>query len=303
MAGDQAQETRDRRGCPDDETLAAYLDGALPASDVARLEAHMAGCDPCVELLAAIAPGLAMAHARPAPAEVRGPDVRPFRIPAPVVGVEPARPRRLTRWLAPIAASLLVVIGGMFVARFVRDAGPGLDALRSAPQEQRRTQGRLTQFAYAPPLPTRRSSTAVDAPPPQGLLDAAAAVERARAGRTDAESLHAYGVALLVSGEVDAAIETLSRAVTMAPRDAALLTDAAAAWLQKAHATSDARAFAEARRLAEQAAAIAPQSAEAWFNLGLIGRLQGDQALAARALARVQSLEAGSPWVRELEVP
>lgn len=302
MAGDQRQGTLDTRGCPDDEMLAAYLDGKLSKADVTRLETHMAGCDQCVELLAAIAPGLEMVQ-HPAPVEVRGPDVVPFPVPAPVVDVESARPRRLTRWLAPIAASLIVVIGGAFVVRFVSDAGPGLEVLRSATQEQRRTQGRLTQFAYAPPIPTRRSSTAVDTPPPQALLDAAAAVEQARSGRTDAASLHAYGVALLISGEVDAAIDTLLRAVTLSPRDAAVLADASTAWLQKGQATSDAKAFGEARRLAEEAVAIAPQSVAAWFNLGLIGRLHGDPALTARALAQLQALEAGSPWIRELEEP
>jgi anti-sigma factor RsiW len=44
--------------CPDDETLAAYLDGRLLRIERWRLEAHLAGCGRCVELLATLAPDL-----------------------------------------------------------------------------------------------------------------------------------------------------------------------------------------------------------------------------------------------------
>ena len=44
--------------CPDDETLAAYLDGRLLRIERSGLEAHLAGCGPCVELLATLAPDL-----------------------------------------------------------------------------------------------------------------------------------------------------------------------------------------------------------------------------------------------------
>jgi len=44
--------------CPDDETLAAYLDGRLLRIERLGLEAHFAGCRPCVELLATLAPDL-----------------------------------------------------------------------------------------------------------------------------------------------------------------------------------------------------------------------------------------------------
>ena len=44
--------------CPDDETLAAYLDGRLLRIERIGLEAHIARCASCVELLATLAPDL-----------------------------------------------------------------------------------------------------------------------------------------------------------------------------------------------------------------------------------------------------
>ena len=44
--------------CPNDETMAAYLDGRLLRIERLGLEAHLARCRPCVELLATLAPDL-----------------------------------------------------------------------------------------------------------------------------------------------------------------------------------------------------------------------------------------------------
>jgi anti-sigma factor RsiW len=38
--------------CPDEELMAAYADGTLPADDVARLERHISGCGACLSLVA-----------------------------------------------------------------------------------------------------------------------------------------------------------------------------------------------------------------------------------------------------------
>lgn len=58
MAGQQQHRTLETRRCPDDETVAAYLDRRLSTADAACVVTHMAACGTCVELLAAIAAGL-----------------------------------------------------------------------------------------------------------------------------------------------------------------------------------------------------------------------------------------------------
>lgn len=258
----------------------------------------MADCDACVELLAAIVPDL------PDPALVEGRGaLLPFPVAPDPVEPPPVRPRQLMRWMAPIAASLVVVIGGAAALRQWRDAGPGLEVLRSAHVDVRPIHGRLTGFAYAPAPATMRSGDISDANISIPLLDAAAAVEAARSRRTSATSRHAYGVALLVAGDVDGAITVLSEAVAVRPADAAVLNDAAAAWLQKAQTTSDVQARQEARRLAERATAADASRPEGWFNLASVAMLDGDDAAVQRALARLRALEGASPWVEELAVP
>jgi len=39
--------------CPDNATLAAYIDGRLPASEIPRLSSHLVDCERCYESVAA----------------------------------------------------------------------------------------------------------------------------------------------------------------------------------------------------------------------------------------------------------
>jgi len=39
-------------GCPDELTLASYLDGMMPAEERVRLEEHLAGCRKCAKSVA-----------------------------------------------------------------------------------------------------------------------------------------------------------------------------------------------------------------------------------------------------------
>jgi anti-sigma factor RsiW len=41
-------------GCPDDDELASYLDGAHTAERRAEITAHLAGCEHCYELVAEV---------------------------------------------------------------------------------------------------------------------------------------------------------------------------------------------------------------------------------------------------------
>ena len=62
----RSEESQVRRSkpsaCPPDETLAALIEGKLDAEEVARLDAHVDGCEACQELLAAYARGWLDTH-------------------------------------------------------------------------------------------------------------------------------------------------------------------------------------------------------------------------------------------------
>ena len=299
--------------CPDDETVAAYLDHRLSDADIDRIEAHMADCDRCVAHLAILAEvSDDIVEAQGAREEGRADKVVSFPPPATPVAPSPV-PVRLRRWLAPVAAVLVVGVSAALTWQLVRDAGPGIPELQeaarvaaaeSAADSSRSTFGRLSGFPYGAPPAVRRSGTRTtsgEAALP--VMEAARQVEAARAGRDDVASLHAYGVALLLAGDVDAAVDRLSRAAVAAPGDARVLNDAATAHLQKAQLTSDAPALAEARRLADAAVQREPALAEGWFNLAQVAVLSGDEALRQRAIERLGALRDTTEWRRELEAP
>jgi anti-sigma factor RsiW len=51
---DAVRENGPAPGCPDDDELASYLDGAQPAARQAEITAHLARCERCYELVAEV---------------------------------------------------------------------------------------------------------------------------------------------------------------------------------------------------------------------------------------------------------
>jgi hypothetical protein len=78
--------------CPDAETLAAFVDRGLPATDRERVAAHVADCPRCAQHVAAL---------------VRFEDI----LPGEAAQVAPARPVWLRwRWMVPVATAALVAV-------------------------------------------------------------------------------------------------------------------------------------------------------------------------------------------------
>jgi hypothetical protein len=107
--------------CPDSELLAAYVDGGLPDAEVARLEAHVAGCAACRRVLAALVPELAAGAA--AEPVARGAVIVPFP------------QRRVVAWMAA-AAGLLAAVTLWSVSRLGEPAGGTRMASVPAPADR-----------------------------------------------------------------------------------------------------------------------------------------------------------------------
>lgn len=173
----------------------------------------------------------------------------------------------------------------------------------AASADRRPTFGRLSGFAWAAPPLTLRSGTSSTRAVSPSLRTAVDSIEASYASNSTVEGLHAYGVALLISGDTDGAIAALSRAAAMEPRDAGRLADASAAFLQRGRAYDDAEALAQSRRLSEAAIELDDTSAPAWFNLAVIGRATGDRGLVDRAHAALMRIEPTSQWLADIEQP
>jgi tetratricopeptide (TPR) repeat protein len=284
-------------GCPSDETLAAWMDGRLERADADAVEEHVSTCEDCLLLVAAVSSSADEEQESP----VSSP-VRPER--------SGDRPTDSSWWrgryLLPIAASVLLAASVVTVAiRPARTPASALVELReaAASADRRPTYGRLSGFAWAAPPLTLRSGPSSRRAVSPSLRTAVDSIEGSYASTSTVEGLHAYGVALLISGDTDGAIDALSRAAAMEPRDAGRLADASAAFLQRGRGYDDAEALAQARRLSEAAIALDGASASAWFNLAVIGRATGDRGLVDRARAALTRIEPTSPWLTDIEQP
>jgi hypothetical protein len=279
-------------GFPSDETLAAFIDGRLDAETRANVIAHMTTCSECYSVFLS-------ATDSPSPAAPR----------------DAWRPGRA--WIAVAAATAAAGIACAFLVTPIRDRvlhrEDGMAALAKAAPAQRIIDGRISGFPYQPPAPVMRGSKSdpLQNPANASLLTAAAGVQRAVAERRTASNLHASGVANLLLGRDDAAIDTLhaalleetgQRGVIAAiseSEDVPLLDDLSAALSNRATAKHRAIPDAvEAVRCAERAWRIGRTPEAAWNRAVAIEALNG-RAHAMTAWHDYVAIDATSPWAAE----
>src|SRR4051812_7117606 len=177
-------------GFPSDETLAAFIDGRLDAETRAKVIAHMTTCSECYSVF-----------------------LSATELPSRAAARDSWRPRRA--WIAVGAATAAAAIACVFLVTPLRERIPhrenGMEALAKAAPAHRTIAGRISVFPYQPRAPVMRGSKfdALQNPATASLLTAAARVERPAAARRTAANLHASGVANLLLGKDDIAINRL----------------------------------------------------------------------------------------------
>jgi tetratricopeptide (TPR) repeat protein len=238
------------RGCPDSSILAAFIEGTLDAQTRREVERHVAECPEC--------PGVIAETARFLSSEMDEAEGDP----------DPP-PRREWRWLAAAAVAALCTVA-LWQASVRRDPLWKLKQIM-AESPARPVEGWLTDFDYAP-FPEPRS----DRKPADNLALRAEAERLNENNAQTASSLHARGVALLLTGDAKFAVSLLEKACRLAPESASNWNDLATAYI--AARTGD-RAVAAADR----AIALSPRMAAAHFNRAIALESLGkrDQALSA----------------------
>jgi len=279
-------------GFPSDETLAAFIDGRLDAETRAKVIAHMTTCSECYSVF-----------------------LSATEMPSRVAARDSWRPRRA--WIAVATTTAAAGIACAFLITPVRDRilhrEDGMALLAHAAPSQRIIAGRISGFPYQPQAPVMRSKRAdpMQNPANASLLTAAAGVQRSVAARRTAANLHASGVANLLLGKDDTAIDTLheallreteERTVTAAIDESdnvSLLNDLSAALsnraINKRRPIPDA---AEAVRCADRAWRIGHTPEAAW------NRAVATEALNGRAGAMVAwhdylAIDETSAWAAE----
>jgi len=279
--------------CPGLEMLAAYLDDRLSTTDRRAVAAHLADCETCYFVFAEAAQ-IRRAQGIGQPTEP-----------------EPLRARSFVpAWFGPrvawsvggvlAAAAVLVLAVGSGRLFWRTEDSDELRALVVAVGTDRVVEPRLTGgFAFGLlRAPVRAGGSAAQAVSPDVRI-AAAQIEKTASTRRTATTLRDLGVARLVSGDVTRAVSTLEEAASLAPTDARMLSDLAAAYLERGRQTGERQDLMKALGAAERAVGSNPRLAEAWFN-----RADALERLSLAPEARdawrdYLTIDARSPWASE----
>jgi CHAT domain-containing protein len=137
------------------------------------------------------------------------------------------------------------------------------------------------------------------ATPSSHLYTAAARLQALAQADPSPDHVRALGVAHLLTGSPDEALEALERAQAAAPNDPRMSSDLAAALLARSAASEDTWDAVRALDHAERAWRLAPTMPEAAFNAALARERLHLRSEARKAWLAVQQLEPGSPWAAE----
>ncbi len=155
--------------CPDENRLAGYAEGRLPAPARPALEAHLARCEVCRGLVAALADGVAAAAGSEevgglGEEEAAPPVVRPAGVP-PIPSLAAARARRV-RAIALAAAAAVFVLGTGLALRawFAGATSSSFDVAIAAAAERLRAAEPTLLADLAPIGAAERAGGAVDTP-------------------------------------------------------------------------------------------------------------------------------------------
>jgi CHAT domain-containing protein len=270
----------------DPETLAAYLDGRLSATERAAVEAKLASDDDSYELLVEV---MRTQDALPEPQVQSG---------------------RRWWWAAgAVAAAAAVVLAVRLGPTSSPAASPDerISVLIAAVNGERYVAPRLTGGFPSGPI---RSATRSASPDPSNrgtadlssqnlaLLAAVGEAQKRSLADPNAANLHAEGVGLVLLGSLDQAIDTLESASANAPENSAILSDLAAAYAARAASAQSARDWSNALDRSERALRMNPALTEAAFNRALaLESLNLDGALVA--WRTYLDLDRSSAWADE----
>lgn len=269
--------------CPNEETLAAFIDGRLKQDARHELMEHIAGCAECRDVMTA-------ARELESESVLESGNVRQF----------PARRSYIPAAIAAIAASIILVFA------FVPEAGErvsleisgGRAPVTSAyqPLTVRRVESRFSGFAYKTYKgPNRGTESEDDELWPMRL--AADQLEKA-ASKSSWRKLRYLALARLLAGDRNGALSAIELAEHAGGgSNAGFLNDAAAVYVDRAH-SGRAEDQSRAVKAAERAWASAKTPESAW-NRALAYEVSGRTEDAVRAWEEYLAIDSASEWAKE----
>ncbi len=262
--------------CPDDETMAAWVEGRLSKAESDVVIEHASVCEECMPMI----------------------DAANETCHAEAGWVRKTSEADWQRWLLAAAAVLAVALTSVIVLR-ARRHDPTQELVAVAPHSARAVEARLTGgFPWAPYRGAMRADRgAVDTEQLKVAGVAANAIERAEHD-TSPEALRAAGVALVLIDRPEEAMARLSEEAKRSPSEARVWSDLAAAQYVAALAGRTSL-YPEALASANRALQIDPRMGEALFNRALVLEHLGIRGEARVAWQRYLDIDRSSPWANE----
>jgi CHAT domain-containing protein len=292
------------RPCPDSALLAAFLDGTLADYERAAVVSHLVECPQCRAI------ALTVVEFQ----EVEALDALWERGDAAPPPSEPLFAHRATRWTwaktrapsaaAAVAALILAALGAIAYVSTLRSqptASPqqAVSVLLDAAATHRPLEARLAGVTAYAPSPSRTVPSTVSDRARVQLTNTAAGIRDVYEHDDGAWSRRALGMAALLSGELNDAIATLEVAAAAAPNDAAIVSDLAAAYYERARLANRPDDLPAALSAVERVLANEPANREALFNRALVVTALGLRPAARQAWQTYIAHDPSSPWTVE----
>ena len=281
--------SRSNLQCPHESEWTSLAVGLIQGKEAERLLAHAAECHPCSSILR----DTLFLVSEPADAPTTSDDVS--KVPqSDIRGLSTAMAQAAcdremraidtrSSWFGTVAGYLTtrrslvgaVVAAGLAVAFMFPRAGdllrfgpsPPFTTLAEAYSTRRTIELRIPGARYAP-MRDRRSANRRNLPPE--LLESLATIQRRlQRDATDAEWLHAYGRAQVLTGDFDGALQTFQSASDKA-NTPEFWIDFATAHFQRGELTRDASEYGAAVRLLDRALQARPGDSAALFNRAIV---------------------------------
>ncbi len=265
--------------CPDDEVLAAFIAGTLPAAELERVSAHLGECPECRSIMGEVA-RFERDELGTAPREVSERSSTPW-------------------WLAAAAViAVAVVLSAPWAISHLGPASPIDRLAAAAPKNKRTIEARITGFGWAPMQRVVRGAGEQADPAQMKLIGAAGTILEQTESESSASAQHAAGVANLLTDRRSEAIAKLSTAAA-ASKDARIWSDLAAAHYTAAIRDDEPEHLKDALAAADQALAVDPKLPEALFNRALVLERMGLRDAAKQAWRTYLNAEPNGDWAAE----
>ncbi len=288
--------------CLDPGMLSAYVDGTLDVHERAEVEAHLARCPDCYDVMSEvlrIQGGIRAA--RPlgdAALDVSG---APVHRPSHDMVVRGAFGRRKAVW--GVAGTVLAAAAALVRLQPVWWTGgvdPKLADLVEAVGEERTVEARLSGgFKYGPLRSPARSGGRADPTDNWSLLAAAGRIREVAEKHPTPENLHAAGVASLLIGDLDACIRDLERATKVGTTQSTIVNDLGAAYYSRYNSRGLQEDLPSALEAVDGALALDPELPEALFNRGLLLERMGGGRAAENAWEAYLRVDGRTQWASE----